>query len=85
MKIVKWFSVLVASGNGHRCNELKRFLADELLQVDEVTGEDKLTLWERGAGDADFDRISRSVGAKVNPLFRDVPKHFFSIDVRSKG
>ncbi len=74
MKIVKWFSVLVASGNGSRCNDLKKHLRDELLQTDKVTGKWKADLWELGAGDKDFDRISRSVGVKVNPLFKDVPK-----------
>lgn len=81
MKIVKWFSVLVASGNGQRCHDLKERLNDELFQIDKETGKYKLFIWKFG-NETDSSRVAKSLGSRINPLFKDIPSRYFSIDIR---
>lgn len=82
MNVVKWFGVLVSSGNGQRCNLLKKTLYDELYQIDFNSGKSKLESWKfESTSSENMKLISKSIGSKINPLFKDIPDYFFSIDI----
>lgn len=77
MKITKWFSALIVSGQGQKCNDLKGHLHDELLEFDHISGKFKIEQWREGN---DIERISKSLGKRINPIFKDVPQHIWTID-----
>ena len=80
--IVHCFSVLVASGNGHRCNDLKKILRQELHKVDPETNQYKLGIWKYGSKTTPkaYKRISLDVARALEHLFVDVSDHFISVD-----
>ena len=82
MSITKCFSILVASGNGQRCNDLRDVLRDVLYEVDSDTNKFKISIWKYGKSSEPeaYARISKEVARVVGPLFRDIDDHFFSID-----
>ena len=80
--IVHCFSVLVASGNGQRCNDLKEVLRANLYKVDAQTDTHKVAIWKFGrrSNPEAYKRISMEVAVAVEHLFRDVDDHFISVD-----
>lgn len=82
MSITKCFSILVASGNGQRCNELRDSLRANLYEIDPETNKFRIAIWKYGK-DSDpeaYLRISKGVAGVVGPLLKDIDDHFFSID-----
>ena len=83
MKVIAHcFSVLVASGHGQRCNDLKGLLREKLYEVDPETERYKLALWKYGkCSEPDaYKRISKEVAIAVQHLFKDVDDRFVSVD-----
>ena len=82
MSITKCFSVLVASGNGQRCNDLRDSLREHLYEVDPKTGKFRVAIWKYGKKSEPeaYVRISKDVALVIGPLFNDISDHFFSID-----
>ena len=80
--IVHCFSVLVASGNGQRCNDLKEVLRDNLYEIDAKTDKHKVAIWKFGRHSSPeaYKRISIEVAVAVEHLFKDVDDHFISVD-----
>ena len=80
--IVHCFSVLVASGNGQRCNDLKKLLREKLYEIDSETKKFKVAIWKFGRKSEPeaYKRISLGVAIAVEPLFVDVSDHFISVD-----
>lgn len=80
--IIHCFSVLVASGNGQRCNDLKKLLRKKLYEVDPETNKFKIAIWKFGRKSEPeaYKRISKNIAAAVEPLFADVSDHFISVD-----
>ena len=80
--IVHCFSVLVASGNGQRCDDLKRVLRDNLYEVDSVTDKHKVTIWKFGrrSDPEAYKRISIEIAVAVEYLFKDIDDYFISVD-----
>lgn len=86
MTVVKCFTVLVASGNGQRCIELRNVVRNHLLVNDE-TGDSKLNIHRFGKlnNPIAYKRICTEIAQKILPLFSDVDEYFFcSEDDRSK-
>lgn len=82
MSIIKCFSILVASGNGQRCNDLRDSLRKELYEVDPETEKFKIAIWKYGKKsepDA-YVRISKNIAVAIKSLFHDIDDHYFSID-----
>lgn len=77
MTVVKCFTVLVASGNGEKCIELRNALRDQLLVNDE-TGESKLNIHKFGKlNNPAYKRVCAEVAKRISPFFTDVNKYFF--------
>lgn len=86
MTIIKCFSVLVASGNGSRCIDLRKSIHEHLLSIDEPTEELKVTVFKFGKKKypEDYKRISTELTKIVSPLYTDVSSKFFGDDNPSK-
>ena len=82
VSIIHCYSILVASGNGQRCNDLGDVLRKTLYEIDPETNKFKLAIWKYGKQSEPeaHMRISKSVGRAIEPLFKDISDHFFSID-----
>ncbi len=85
MSIIKCFSILVASGNGQRCNDLRDSLRKNLYEIDSETGKFKVAIWKYGKKSEPeaYTRISKDIAVAIGHLFKDVDDHFFSIDNRA--
>lgn len=72
-------SMLVASGNGQRCNDIRAKLRQELLVIDLETGLSKIKIHREMKQElpAVHDRISREVGRIVMNAVADVPPKYF--------
>ena len=83
LDITKCFSILIASGNGDRCNSLKSALHNELYTTDPLTNKFKVVIMKHGKHSMpeDHKRIAKSVSGIVSPFFKDIPDFFFSIDL----
>ena len=86
LDITKCYSILIASGHGERCNDLRDLLRKELFAIDESTGKHKVVIMKHGRHSMsdDYKRISRKIAAEMTPLFRDVDDYFFSVDLPRK-
>lgn len=86
LSLIKCFSILVVSGNGARCNEMRQKLHDTLFQVDAETGMSKLFLhkWGREEHKDHFFRVGREVYRAITPLLSDVKPIFFGQDRESQ-
>lgn len=82
MSITKCFSILVASGNGQRCNDLRNILRENLYEIDPETNKFKIAIWKYGKESEPeaYVRISKDIAAVVGPLFVDIDDRFSSID-----
>lgn len=82
ISVVKFFSLLVASGHGDRCNEMCSKL-QYLLDVDAETGMRKVYLHKYGKKSYPeaFTRISKEVGKIMQPLTAGIPDIFFTSDI----
>lgn len=83
LDITKCFSILVASGNGSRCNELKSALRKELYLNDPETNKFKVVIMKHGKysmPDA-HKRVARDIDETVSPFFKDIDNFFFSSDL----
>ena len=76
--IIKSFSILVASGNGSRCNQLKNCLQDCLLIMDEDLDGYKINILKSDLDDK--HRIAEEVYLNISPLFADIDDYYSSID-----
>lgn len=83
MTLIKCYSVLVASGNGYRCKDLRYIITDELNTQDEVTSKSKSQIfkYEKKSNPKDFLRISNELTMRVASLFTDVSEHYFADDI----
>ena len=87
LQIHNCFSILVASGHGHRCTELGRKVREHLLEVDRPTGKVRLLIWKfckRSEPEA-HKRIAVEVAALIGPLFCDISDAYFWPDYRKDG
>ena len=79
LTLVKCLSVLVASGHGERCNEMRARLKDILLLKDSKTGISKWRIHKFGKEDEsikyDYYRVGSEVYKNIVPLLRDIPEH----------
>jgi len=82
MTIVKCFSVLVASGNGQRCNELRKAVRESLLEVDEETDKFKVTIIKYGRQSMPkaHERVATDLARDIGHLFTDISDHYYSVD-----
>jgi hypothetical protein len=85
--IIKCFSILIASGNGDRCQELRNRLKERLHSYDKDTQQYKVYLIKFGQKEMpeDHKRVSKEVFSDIRSLFKDVDDHFFAIDRRPKS
>ena len=83
LSVIKCMTILVASGNGIRCNDLKEVLRNHLLTRDEETGEMKVLVHKFGRYDfkEDHERICREVGSIIFPIMKGINKHFYCSDL----
>jgi len=86
MSIIKCYSVLVASGQGQRCNELRSVLRKNLWEIDSATDKFKIAIWKYGKKSEPEAhlRIANGVAVAINCLFNDIDDRFFSIDNPNK-
>jgi len=82
MTIPKCFSLLIASGNGQRCNDLRIAVRKSLITVDEETNKCKLVILKFGRDtmpDA-HKRASLDLARDISPLFMDISEFYYSED-----
>lgn len=81
MTLVEVMSLLVASGNGNRCNKYRENLREVLLCVDSSTGQFKVSIHKFGKEEYPdlYKKISREVARVTNPLVKDIDSRFFNI------
>lgn len=88
MTVIKCFSLFVASGNSHRCNEMRDMLRNNLMLVDTKTGRLKVDIYKNGKNDPSLkeshNKICREVGMLVTPMIQGIPHSFFGPDIDSK-
>lgn len=86
LSIVKSFSILVASGNGQKCNTMRAALHTHLIASDEPTGISKVFLHKSGKRDPKYKedclRISREVGTIVQGMLGGIPDYFYGTDIK---
>lgn len=84
LSIVKSFSILVASGNGQKCNAMRAALRNCLISSDEETGLSKIHLHKNCKKDPKYKddslRVSKEVGVVVKEMLDGVPSFFFGPD-----
>lgn len=82
MTLVKVMSLLVASGNGDRCNSIRSNLRDLLLSVDEATGELKINIHKFGKDKypIDYSRVCKEVSKTISPYLRGVSIRYYGND-----
>lgn len=87
MSITKCFSILVASGNGQRCNELRNSLRANLYEVDKETKKFRIAIWKYGKQSEPeaYLRISKDIATIIGPLFNDIDDYFFSVDSQKRA
>lgn len=64
--------MLVASGHGQHCNQLKTILKDRLWQVDMQTGKIKLVIlkYNKKTMPADYERLSKELAVFLLSYFK---------------
>ena len=79
MQITECFSILVASGFGHRCKDLKQVLHNRLLVRDTATQESLVELHKFGKdGQPQAHRaLSQRLSRDVLHLFKGVERKYF--------
>lgn len=84
LSIVKSFSILVASGNGDKCNAMRAALRNCLIAPDEETGLSKVFLHKNCKKDPKYKddclRVSKEVGEVVKEALTGVPAYFYCGD-----
>ena len=84
LSIVKSFSILVASGNGDKCNTMRAALRNCLVTPDSETGLSKIFLHKNCKKDPKYKddclRISKEVGGVVQEILNGVPAYFYCAD-----
>ena len=86
LSVVKVFSILVASGNGRKCNSLRAALNDHLFDQDEQTGVSKVFLHKTKDPKylEDNVRIRGELSHVVAPSLLGISKHFYGPDQKKK-
>lgn len=87
MSVIKCFSLLVASNQSDRCNELKNKLRDSLLVKDETTGLSKVYLHKFGLQShrEGHIRTGQEVAGVVFPMLKGIPDIFFGSDKQNQN
>lgn len=84
LSIIKSFSILVASGNGEKCNTMRAALRSCLITQDEKTGKSKIDLHKNCKKDSKYKddclRISKEVGLVVQEILVGIPSYFYCGD-----
>lgn len=84
LSIVKSFSIMVASGQGQRCNNLRSALRSCLIVNDEITGLSKIFLHKNCKKDPKYKddcfRVSKEVGRVVQDNLAGIPAYFYGPD-----
>lgn len=82
--VSQFFSALVASGNGHRCNEFRSVLRDSLLSIEPKTGHSKVYLFKYCKNEYPkiVSKICRDIAKNSNYIYEKIdPYYFENIDV----
>ncbi len=71
MKLVTCFGILVVSGNGQMCNDLKRTVRECLSRNDELTGECRTLIFKYGNKKYPevYQQLRKELGQNVNAIF----------------
>jgi len=74
MTIVELYSILIASGNGNRCSELRNTLRSQLILSEAETGRSKLEIFKylKKKHPTEHKTIARELRLAVLPLFKGV-------------
>lgn len=84
LSIVKSFGILVASGNGQKCNTLKATLNSNLMGIDESTGMSKVFLHKNCRKDPKYKddafKVAQEAGRIIHEALMDVHPHFYVYD-----
>lgn len=83
LSIVKAFSLLVASGNGNRCNEFRDALHRDLIATDPETGLSRVYLHKNGRDDGyskQQRRISVELFNQVKSVLVGIEPHYYGPD-----
>ncbi|HVI41859.1 MAG TPA: hypothetical protein VM577_14510 [Anaerovoracaceae bacterium] len=84
--IAKCFSILVASGNGNRCDRLRSTIRDQLLNIDPGSGQLKVTVHKYGKRDNKaYLKICQEVAESIQPMFLDIDQKFFCQDNKAQS
>lgn len=87
LSIVKSFSIMVASGNGDRCNTMRAALRNCLVTPDEETGLSKIFLHKNCKKDPkykdDCHRVALEVGQVVQEVLTGIPAYFYGADKKT--
>lgn len=77
--ICKCFAVLVAAGQGQKCNQLREVIRDTLLQP-LPSGLSKAWVHKFGRKEypAEHQAIRKEIAEECSFLYYNVPKHFFA-------
>lgn len=89
MSIPKCFSVLVASGNGQVCNDLKSNLRTNFAIIDEKIGISKTLIHKEYRKNPeykqDYDRVKMELAQLVEKYYTDIPVYFFGPDLKKQA
>lgn len=77
--VSQFFSALVASGNGQRCNEFRSVLRDSLLAIDPETGRSKVYLFKycKKQHPKIFSKICRDIAKNSNYIYQKIDPYYF--------
>ncbi len=86
LSLVKCFSLLVASGNSEKCNDLHDKVRNSLLMKEENTGLSKAFLFKYGLKSHREAHIQtgKEVAALAFPMIHGIPEIFFGPDRNGK-
>lgn len=86
LTIPKCFSALIVSGNGQKCNDLRKKINHALLQKDYTTGQLKVTLFKYHK--EDFPEIVKSISKEIGEIIKeavyDIDSIYFGNDLKKE-
>lgn len=80
ISLVKCLSILVASGNGSKCNDVCAELRSNMISRDQETGLSKVELFKSKSGSEASARIRKEVARIVLPKLNGINDHYWGPD-----
>ena len=82
LTVIKCFTILVASGNGNKCCELRSRIRDQLSTIDRETGWTKVMIHKFGQETypGAYKRVCEEVAKSIRPIISNIDERYICSD-----